>query len=111
EDESRRIESSVGRRAQPQGGGASREPVQPQDPPARGHAGVGLRRDQEQARSGAHPDAADAENQFEQGRPQDREARGSEACGDEVMSENTQQQPAERGQPKSRIGTVLSNKM
>ena len=27
------------------------------------------------------------------------------------MSENTQQQPAERGQPKSRIGTVLSNRM
>jgi small subunit ribosomal protein S17 len=27
------------------------------------------------------------------------------------MSENTQQTTAERGQPKSRIGTVLSNKM
>jgi small subunit ribosomal protein S17 len=27
------------------------------------------------------------------------------------MSENTQQTTAERGQPKSRIGTVLSNRM
>jgi len=27
------------------------------------------------------------------------------------MSENTQQTTAERGQPKSRIGTVLANKM
>jgi small subunit ribosomal protein S17 len=27
------------------------------------------------------------------------------------MTENTQQTTAERGQPKSRIGTVLSNKM
>src|SRR5207248_1521753 len=88
---------------------------QSQDPPPRGHAGVGLRRDQEQARPGAHPDAADAEDEFEQGG--EEEGFGPEAgrsCrgGEQDMSENTQQQQhAERGQPKSRIGTVLSNKM
>src|SRR5437879_274944 len=66
-DEGRRAEGAERRGADPQGGRAAREPLQPQDPPTGGHAGVDLRRDQEQAGPGADPHAAHGEDGQQQG--------------------------------------------
>jgi large subunit ribosomal protein L16 len=114
DDESIRAEGAGRRGAHPQGGRASREPLQPQDPPPGGHAGVHLRRDQEQARPGADPHAAHAEDGQQQGARRSAEKQAPSAAaaagGSEGrhMSENTTQ--GERGRPKTRIGTVLSTR-